>query len=59
MLYPVLPKLFRFLLVQGEDQGAPADDMQLCNCPISSQMRNGVDPREESNEHNSAGTGLA
>ena len=33
MLYPVFLKLLRLLLVQGEDQSGPADDMQLCRGP--------------------------
>lgn len=33
MLNPVLPKLFMLLLVQEEDQGAPADNIQLHDCP--------------------------
>lgn len=32
MLNPVLPKLFMFLLVQEEDQGAQTDSIQLHDC---------------------------
>lgn len=44
MLNPVLPKLFMLLLVQEEDQGAPADNIQLCDCPppVSSQVGNEI-----------------
>lgn len=58
MLYPVFPKLLILLLVQGKDQSGPADDMQLCRGPISSQMRN-AHPRETSNQPSLTGTVLA